>query len=189
MSLFSILQSLGLMVRVVPILEEGGKYISDDQALYVKGSVKRKRRPRHYIHIESSDSMEQISLHHFSMTGKRVISSDRRRNEETDFYLNYYHFFEDFKNSRDLESHWKVLLMARYPRGLPKTGGTYVGHALHPYRVVDAGGEDEQGDEVCNLDDYHEIFTTINTDVRIGRATILGFPFPTRHNLAFPTKT
>lgn len=155
MSIFSVLQSLGLMVKVLPILEHNGDYISNDQALYVSGSIS-KETSGHYLYFdyEGMDSSQDISLNHFSMTGEMIKNkyTDRGwQDVKSDFYLEYRHLFEDFKSSRDLEMHWKVLLMARYPRGLPQQGGAWVGHTLHPYRVADAGGEDDPEDEVIIL--------------------------------------
>lgn len=155
MSLFSVLQSLGLMVKVLPILEHNGDYITNDQTSYVRGSIDQITQ-EHYLYFDyrDKDSNKKDSLRNFRMTGemtKRVYERDLPcgyRHVKLDFHLNYRHLFEDFKNFRDLESHWKVLLMARYPRGTTQPSGAWVGNTLHPYKVADAGGEDDPCDEV-----------------------------------------
>jgi hypothetical protein len=129
MALFSILHSLGPMVKDLPILEQGGDYFSDGDFESVRGSGSIfEEAPDDlclYVDHDLEDRSKARALQHFRITGeitKHKHTQGRWQNVNSDSCLAYSHLFEDFQNSSDLELHWNILLMARHPRGDPRPG-------------------------------------------------------------------
>jgi hypothetical protein len=152
MALFSVLQSLGLKVKVLPILEASGY---DTGFKPIISSLNREESVQARYSQSSSeirsykDDEAKKAFVKFQRTGKMTKKVNRYSEShyvETGFYLKYSLLFDDFDDSMDLESRWKTLLLARFPLGLGLLSGSRVGTDLHPYRIRDAFAD---GDKVC----------------------------------------
>ena len=141
LAVFSVLQSLGLKVEVLPILETDGDYSTDPKLNVAspgpRGSSRRSNWEGYYEDYSAKQDLEK-----FQNTGKMTKKVFRDWDEwdevETGFVLRYVRLFQDFDGVMDLETHWKTLLLAKYPRGLGRPAGSRVGHGLHPYCIRNA---------------------------------------------------
>lgn len=137
MALFSVLQSLGLKVGVVPILESGGNYSigSSNLAIFRSASEGSSQRHYHPEYYSSKDDYKPNKYFDDFQNKRRYSENPKNLWHGGDLHLNYRYLFDDFNGVIDLESYWKILLLARRPRGLGRPTGSRVGHDLHPYGV------------------------------------------------------
>lgn len=150
MALFSVLRSLGLEVKVLPVLETDGNYTVNPK---LNSSSSDPERSSHLTYLQSDfgdecdgDEKWKKAFDHFQKTGKMIFNEYQTewgewrgqfRDVETSFHLKYRRLFNDYNGAMDLESYWKILLLARLPKGLGRPVGSRVGHHLHPYVIWD----------------------------------------------------
>ncbi|KAL1955774.1 hypothetical protein VTO42DRAFT_8094 [Malbranchea cinnamomea] len=136
--LYSDLRSLGLQVKVLPVLEEGGTYFSPSKDLDVKSRVDGSGQYAESLFDDDDRSIERDLLDEFCATGYMTIEPWSPSSKRTDrLQLKYWRFFMDRLDRKDIESRWKMLLLSKYPKGIGRHDGARVGEDMHPYRVVE----------------------------------------------------
>ncbi|KAK2757052.1 hypothetical protein FQN54_005021 [Arachnomyces sp. PD_36] len=143
MALFSILQSLGLRVRVLPVLATDGSYSTGNSKLnssIVEPSDKRSRQRDSHGCWEDYQAKQDFD--HFQKTGKMNPKHSLFRSHGDDemgsaFYLRYRKLFYDVEGPTDLQLYWKILQLGIIPYGLGPPSGSRVGDDLHPYFIID----------------------------------------------------
>lgn len=154
MVLFAVLQALGLLVKVLPVLEDDGKYFPLDKD--VGTEPKAERKDGHiYQHSDYFDVHHRQALKNFREKGymtdpEHFYSTDgEEEGERVDLNLSYHNvcYYYDY-DCKDIEKRWKTLLMGRLPFGREWTGGSIVGNQLHPRELSsEMGGEDFPSDK------------------------------------------
>lgn len=152
MVIFAILRSLGLLVEVLPVLENHGEYFPPNP-LGVEPNVKT-GMGRCYLDPERDYDNDADRLEEFREKGyitKYIRHRGAVRKVRGKFNLKYVDFGSYDTDCEDIETRWKTLLMGRSPFGRTMTKGSTVGKKLHPRVSSDLGGEDEPSDEVSDL--------------------------------------
>jgi hypothetical protein len=143
--LFSVLQSLGLLVEVLPVLEVDGHYVPPEREQSYKG------------YLTSDYCFDSANLKIFREKGymvneNKLYSYGPRREvdekDRVDFHLSYTTLCSYHVDCKDIETRWKTLLMSRCPVGINTAPGSVVGKKLHPRISTDWGGEGCSSDEV-----------------------------------------
>ncbi|KAL1861939.1 hypothetical protein Plec18170_000763 [Paecilomyces lecythidis] len=126
--LYSVFKSLGISVKVVPVLDEYCSWMDDYRA---RSNLKKFREDGY---MESS------------WRGQRV---------KTGLQLEYEDVCTVMSDCDDIDKHWKTILLNRRVNGLAedKTPGPQVGKRLHPYSTSDIGGvsEDFKEEEIQQM--------------------------------------
>src|SRR5690606_29803444 len=144
MVLFAVLKSLGLPVKVLPVLEDEGGYFPEDPRLGTKPFVEPGNE-HHYISTFDCDNYYLRDIAKFREKGYMTKSKyyygrhkdEDEEEERVDFHLNYWDACNFLTDSHDIEARWKALLMGRTPYGRKRTKGTIVGTELHPHVLSD----------------------------------------------------
>ncbi|WEW55731.1 oxidoreductase [Emydomyces testavorans] len=152
MALYAVLQSLGLPVKVRPVLEVDSEYFPKDPRLDVPASavaecegMRVRDEFQDYPLLDSERWEESQSFEYFRRTGK-ILSGDSSsaNRQEIDFKLDYAHIPSSFYTYDDIHQRWKLRLLSMRPLGIGRIfAGTLVANDCHPYTAIDLGGDGE----------------------------------------------
>ncbi|KAJ9302233.1 hypothetical protein DTO271G3_1099 [Paecilomyces variotii] len=155
--LYSVLKSLGIGVKVVPVLELRGSYVPDDPGETEKGQGHIRLFATNYKARKSIEILEKLGY----VESKSGYSAPQQR---TGLELEYKDIGATVSDWDDIGRHWKTILLGREVYGLsgPEEGqddyyyyydddeeqtGARVGTRLHRYFTTDRGGEAEDVSE------------------------------------------
>ncbi|KAJ9193161.1 hypothetical protein DTO164E3_5523 [Paecilomyces variotii] len=161
--LYSVFKSLGIFVKVVPVLELGGLYVPNDPQLGISGKTEKGQG---YIRTFETNYEARKNLEKFRKLGyMESYLGYSGPPQRTGLELEYQDIGATLSDWDDIDRHWKTILLGRQVNGLSeleevpgdyddyhdyneKPTGTRVGTRLHPYFTSDIGGEDMSEIEV-----------------------------------------